>query len=269
MKHIRARSDDSAQEQPRLLERASTAELEQIKANVLTASTPRLPLAESLPALAVDLSRLDPHLVVLSEHDPFASRQYGKLVVTLISLAAARPLKRLLVTSAQHGDGRTSVVLNLAGALSSAKRRVLVLDTDLLRPSVLRLLGADVPAGLPEGVACGLPLEDVAVRVEPFGFSLLATRARVENPVGVLDSAMLRAYLQSLDLHYDFILFDSPPLLASPDAQVLLRLTDGVLLVIRPGAVTPAQMGRALTMFNKEDLIGVVLNRAETSSSYD
>ena len=80
---------------------------------------------------------------------------------------------------------------------------------------------------------------------------------------------MLRAYLQSLDLHYDFILFDSPPLLASPDAQVLLRLTDGVLLVIRPGAVTPAQMGRALTMFNKEDLIGVVLNRAETSSSYD
>src|SRR5439155_15973779 len=157
-----------------------------------------------------------------------------------------------------------SVLLNLAGALTGAKRRVLVVDTDLFRPSVLRLLGADVEAGLSEGVACSLPIAEVAVRVLPFGFSLLSTRARVENSVEVLDSTMFRAYLQLVEPHYDFILFDSPPLLTRPDAQILLRLVDGALLVIRPGTTTPAQMSRALTMFNKEDLIGVVLNQVVT-----
>src|SRR5206468_6803693 len=79
-----------------------------------------------------------------------------------------------------------------AGALTGAKRRVLVVDTDLFRPSVLRLLGAHVEAGLPEGVECGLPISDVAVRVLPFGFSLLSTRARVENSIEVLDSGIFR-----------------------------------------------------------------------------
>jgi len=263
MKQFRVKSEepkaDLGGEAGRMLERA--AELEQIQAEALTAPNQRYSLAESLSPITLDLARIDPHLNTLSEHHPFASEQYGKLVVMLISLASTRPLKRVLVTSAKQGEGRTSVLLNLAGALAGAKRRVLVVDTDLFQPSTLRLLGANVEAGLAEVVTCGLPMSDVTVRVLPFGFSLLPTRAHVENSVEVLDSSMFRAYLQLVEPHYDFVLFDSPPLLTNADAQILLRLVDGALLVIRPGTTTPVQMSKALRMFNKEDLIGVVLNR--------
>jgi non-specific protein-tyrosine kinase len=152
--------------------------------------------------------------------------------------------KRLLITSAKHGEGRTSVVLNLAGALAKANLRVLIIESDLSRPSMLRLLGAEVVAGLPECLAHGVPLAEGAVKVLPRGFSLLATRSRVETSVEVLGSPAFRADLRALENDYDFILFDSPP----------------------PGLTTPAEMARALVMFKKEDLVGVVLNRSAAAS---
>jgi Mrp family chromosome partitioning ATPase len=104
------------------------------------------------------------------------------------------------------------------------------------------------------------------VKVLPRGFSLLATRSRVETSVEVLGSPAFRADLRALENDYDFILFDSPPLLGSPDAQMLLNLVDKSILVIRPGLTTPAEMARALVMFKKEDLVGVVLNRSAAAS---
>ena len=89
---------------------------------------------------------------------------------------------------------------------------------------------------------------------------------QVENSVEVLDSPVFMANLQMIADDYDFILFDSPPLLASSDAQLLLRLVDRMLLVIRPGVTNPAQIAQALAMFRKKDLLGVVLNRVLPSS---
>src|SRR2546427_4394694 len=138
-------------------------------------------LSELVPAVTVDPARVDPHLVALHNSDPLAMRQYVRLVATLIALDTKKPSKRLLIGSARHGDGRTSVTLNLAGTLASAKRRVLVVDTDLLRPSTLRLLGVDVETGLPEGLSRGLTVNEIARRILPFNFDLLATPSRVEN----------------------------------------------------------------------------------------
>ena len=241
------------------------SELERRRPETVTAPDQHS-LSELVPNVTVDLAGVDPHLVALHNSDLFATRQYLRLVATLIALDTKRPSKRLLIGSARHGEGRTSVTLNLAGTLASAKRRVLVVDTDLLRPSILRLLGVDVKTGLPEGISRGLTVSEIAVRILPFNFDLLATRSPVENSVEVLGSAVFMANLQMIADDYDFILFDSPPLLVSSDAQLLLRLVDRMLLVIRPGATTPAQMAEALAMFRKKDLLGVVLNRVLASS---
>ena len=232
---------------------------------VSPSSRPHSRFLTTLP-VTLDPTRIDPHLVTLCNSDPPAAQQYERLVVSLISNAGTRP-KRLLITSAKHGEGRTSVVLNLAGALAKANLRVLVIESDLSRPSMLRLLGAEVVAGLPECLAQGVPLAEGAVKVLPHSFSLLATRSRVETSVEVLGSPALRADLQALECDYDFILFDSPPLLASPDAQMLLNLVDKSILVIRPGLTSPGEMARALAIFKKEDFVGAVLNRSVASSS--
>ena len=216
---------------------------------------------QSGPTATVDLAQTQPHPLVSPEFSQVAFEQYRRLAVTLISSGTAR-YKKLLVISAQRAEGRTSVLLNLAAALARTKRRVLVIDTDLVRPSTLRLLQMDVEVGLAEGLARGLAPSEMTVQLVPLGFSLLATRAPIENSIEVLGSSGLRALLEKLEPEFDFILFDSPPLRDSPDAQMLLHLVDKALLVIRPGINSSAQMAKALEMFRKEDLIGVVMNRA-------
>jgi Mrp family chromosome partitioning ATPase len=110
------------------------------------------------PANEVDLrpKRIDPRLVAFNDFDPRDIAPYNRLVISLISAAASRKLKRVLIASPQYGDGRTTVTLNLAAALARARQRVLVVESDFLRPSALRLLGVDSATGLADAVTKGL-----------------------------------------------------------------------------------------------------------------
>ena len=122
------------------------------------------------------------------------------------------------------------MTLNLACALAGAKQRVLVIDGDLNRPSVLRLLGLESPLGLAETLGKQMPPGAAALRVQPSGFDILPTRERVDNPAELLASPSFVEMLESLDSSYDFILFDSSPLTAAAEPSLLVRITDATLL---------------------------------------
>jgi capsular exopolysaccharide synthesis family protein len=218
------------------------------------------------PAREVDLKpgRLDPRLVAFHDFDPQAIAPYNRLVISLISAAASRKLQRVLIASAQYGDGRTGVTLNLAAALARAGQRVLVVESDFLRPSALRLLGVDAETGLAEAVAKGLAPNQAMVWLQPIGFNLLPTRAQVENSAELLASPVFEAMMQMLMPEFDFILFDSAPLLAVADASLLELHTDATLLVIRQGCTSTSKMAKAVALLNEERLLGAVINRVAT-----
>lgn len=224
-----------------------------------------LPIQRSMmrPAREVELTlaRLDPHLVAIHELDPQAVSQFSRLAISLISGAARQTMKRVMMTSAHHGEGRTCVVLNLAAALARARQRVLVIDTDLRRPSVGRLLGIDSEIGLAEAVALGMQPEQAITRIMPADFHVMLTRGQVENSAELLASHNFKRLLSELDACYDFILFDSAPLLSSADASLLSLLTTSTLLVVRPGATSTVEMGRSISLLNEETFFGVVMNR--------
>ena len=223
-----------------------------------------LKLGQSIyPANEVTLKsgRLDPRLVAFYDLDPQRIAPYNRLVISLIATASSRNLQRVLITSAQYGDGRTSVTLNLAASLARAGQRVLVFETDLQRPSALRLLGIDVETGLGEAISLGLAPSQAMVWLKPIGFNLLPTRSPVENSAELLSSPIFESMLQTLRPEYDFILFDSAPLLAVADANLLSLHTDGTLLVVRQGRTSTSQMAKAITLLEEERLLGVVLNR--------
>ena len=218
------------------------------------------------PVYEVDLrpKRLDPGLIAFNDFDPHDIAPYNQLAISLISAAASRKLKRVLIASAQYGDGRTTVTLNLAAALARARQRVLVVESDFQRPSALRLLGIDSATGLAEAVAKGLAPSKAMVWLQPIGFNLLPTCAQVENSAELLASPYFEVLVRTLSPEYDFILFDSAPLLAAADASLLELHTDVTLLVIRPGVASIRQMARAVTPLDEERLIGAVLNRVVT-----
>jgi Mrp family chromosome partitioning ATPase len=218
------------------------------------------------PAYEVDLKpkRLAPGLVAFNDFDPHDIAPYNRLAISLISAAASRKIKRVLIASAQYGDGRTTVTLNLAAALARARQRVLVVESDFLRPSALRLLGIDSATGLAEAVAKGLEPSKAMVWLQPIGFNLLPTCAQVENSAELLASPSFEVMMRTLSPEFDFILFDSAPLLAAADARLLEHHTDATLIVIRPGAASTKQMAKAVTILSEERLFGAVLNRVVT-----
>lgn len=210
----------------------------------------------------VDAARIDPHLVVFYDFDPPAAEEYRKLAITLISAAADQPLRRVLIASAQHGEGRTCVTLNLACALAQAKKSVLVVDADLQRPSLLRLLGLEAESGLADVVSGRVPASAATLRVMPQAFDILPLRERVENSAEILDSPALRETLNDCEAHYDFMLFDSPPLLDSKDASLLMKLTHTTMMVVHPGKTNAGHLSRAIAPLPEDNVFGVVLNRA-------
>jgi Mrp family chromosome partitioning ATPase len=220
----------------------------------------------TFPAREVDLrpKRLDPSLIAFNDFDPHAIAPYNRLVISLISAATSRKLKRVLIASAQKGDGRTTVMLNLAAALARARQRVLVVESDFLRPSASRLLGIDSTMGLAEAVAKGLAPGNAMVWLQPIGFNLMPTCAQVENSAELLASPYFEVMMRTLSPEFDFILFDSAPLLAAADARLLEHHTDATLMVIREGGASTSQMAKAVALLNEQRLLGAVLNRVVT-----
>ncbi len=212
--------------------------------------------------LTVIPERIDPHLVAFHNFDRPASQQYNKLALSLISKAAERGFKRVLVASAQEGEGRTCVTLNLACALVRARQRVLVVDCDLSNPSVMRRLGLHAEIGMYEAFDRGMPPASAAVSIRPYGFNVLPTTHPLENPAELLAMPGFWKMLQAFDPDYDFILFDSSALGSGSDSSLLVRFTDTTLLVVRAGHTSSAQMAKALTPLGQDDILGVVINRA-------
>jgi Mrp family chromosome partitioning ATPase len=121
-------------------------------------------------------------------------------------------------------------------------------------------LSAEV--GLSDALKKGLPAGSAVVRIQPYGFDLLPTREQVKNSAELLASGSFEEMLRLFEPDYDFILFDSPPLLAVADSSLLIRHTDATVLVIRSGKTTSGQIGKAVAPLVQEKILGVVLNRA-------
>jgi capsular exopolysaccharide synthesis family protein len=212
--------------------------------------------------LTLDPARVDPHLISFYNSNPQATERYNKLALSLISRAAERGFKRVLVASAQQGEGRTTVTLNLAAALARARQRVLVVDCDFMNPGIARALGINCEIGLADAFERGLPSGAATTRIRPYGFHVVANRRRIQNSVELMAAPGFWKMLQTFDEHYDFILFDSSPLLCFGDSSLLVRFTDTTLLVVQAGRVDSGELTKAMSPFTQDDILGVVMNRA-------
>jgi len=218
-------------------------------------------LADPAREVSLNFFHVASHLVTLHENNLTASEQFDMLALKLIAGTTERLFKRVLVASVQQGEGRTSVLINLAGSLARAGKKVLVVDTDFVRPSITRLLGIETQIGLAEAYSRGLPPGAAIMKILPADFHILPARERVDNAVEILTSPVFHEMLEILDPNYDFILFDSPSILDRADCNMLVKLVDTTLIVVRQGVTKALNMSKAVECFSRDDIFGVVLNR--------
>ena len=191
-------------------------------------------------------------------------------------LAQARqegPLKTVLISSGMPSEGKSFIALNLAVSLArGSKNRVLLIDGDLRRPTLHKSLGASNNPSLLDYLDGSAELSEVLQYNDAKGdassaglaeLAFIAAGTYANNSSDLIIGGRLESLILSVAQQFDWILIDSPPVLAVPDAVDIARFVDGVLLVARE-AKTPYQViQRAQAAFSQSRLLGVVLNAAK------
>jgi capsular exopolysaccharide synthesis family protein len=215
-------------------------------------------------ALTDSADGVDDHLVSLVAPAAFEAEQYRALRYAVEQFHELRNLRIVAVSSPSVGDGKTTTAINLAGALAQApEARVLLVDADLRRPSVARLLALDGHhgPGLVNAILDPtLSLERVARPRPPFNLSVISAGQMPPSPYEVLKSPRLGALLQEARIRYDYIVLDAPPLCPVQDCRVIAQWVDGFLLVVAAHRTPRRLVEQALNVVERGKVLGLVFN---------
>lgn len=180
------------------------------------------------------------------------------------------PLRRLLITSAEPGEGKSTIAANIAVAFAQAGKKVILIDADMRRPSVHQLFEVPNSHGLTTLLRANEPGAGAVAHVtQEAGLRLITTGPLPPNPAELLGSERMRVLMSRLANEADLIVIDSPPLHAVTDAAVVARAVDGVVLVTQPGTTKRAALAQAKEALDRVGarVLGVVLNQVTDRSA--
>ncbi len=171
----------------------------------------------------------------------------------------------IVVTSTGPREGKSVVAANLAASLAKAEQRVLLIDADLRRPTVHRTFDLPLQPGLSE-LLSGVKTSDRLVRPTKIaGLSIISAGGPPDNPSELLASSRFRTLLASLSSHFDWIVLDSPPVMAVADAAIVADEASSVLFVVAADFTREdaAKIALGELASAKRKLLGAVLNRVD------
>lgn len=214
---------------------------------------------------------VDEHLVSLLDPTGFEAEQYRALQHMVEQMHKAADLAVVAVSSPGRGDGKTTTAINLAGALAhAADARVLLVDADLRQPDVLNHLGLrdGVGGDLVDAIMDPtLALDTVVTRHPTFNLSVLAARRPASSPYELLKGARFGGVLGEARSQYNYIVVDTPPLVAIPDCRAIAKWVDGFLIVVAAHRTPRRLVEEALSIIDSSKLAGLIFNLDERSVS--
>src|SRR5271156_819897 len=197
------------------------------------------------------------------------AESYRALRTSLLLTNLGAPPKVIMVTSALPQEGKTTTSMNTALVLAQKGIRVLLIDADLRRPSIHKILGMGPRSGLSNVLTGSATLQQTITRSSILpNLSILPAGTPPPNPAELLASSNMRDVLEELRGQYDHIVVDTPPTLSVTDAVVLSPRADAIVLVIRSGQTTKQALRRSrdILMRVNAKVSGVLLNAVDLSS---
>lgn len=228
-------------------------------------------------------------LVTLYDPKSVLAEAFRSLRTNVLFAGMDRNVKTLLFTSAGLGEGKSTVVINLAIALAQDGKRVLLVDSDLRKPIIAARLGLPREPGLSEVLVGGTPWREAVRSVTDLmlgslgvdcvmntpgldNLNVLASGAIPPNPAEFLNSKRLKDLILEMREEYDFVLFDTPPILPISDAVTVGSRVDGAVLVYQVGRVGRNALKRAKFLLEHAQavVLGTVLTnvRPEVTPEY-
>lgn len=202
------------------------------------------------------------HLITqLNPRSPI-SEQYRTIRTNLQFASVDQELKTMLITSSGPSEGKSMTAANLAVVYAQQEKKVLLIDADLRKPTVHYTFRMDNLRGLSNLLVNEARLEDTTYSSMVDNLDIISSGPVPPNPSELLGSKRMRTLIEEMSKLYDVIIFDTPPILAVPDAQILANFVDGSLLVLRSKHTEQeaAMKAKEALQSAKAKILGTVLN---------
>ena len=201
--------------------------------------------------------------MILNESSPFALQEAYKTLRTNLQFSLrGHGSKRFCITSCSAGEGKSITILNLAISFAETGKKVLLVDADLRRPALARLLIEKATPGLSNVLADQADLRE-AIRPGVYtNLDVMFAGDVPPNPSELLSSEKMQKLVEELSGEYDYILIDTPPVNVVSDCCIIANMLDGVLLLARQGRSRKDGIKQAVNQLKLTDakLLGYVLN---------
>ncbi|SES42784.1 CpsD/CapB family tyrosine-protein kinase [Salipaludibacillus aurantiacus] len=197
------------------------------------------------------------------------SEQFRTLRTNIQFASIDRQIKTIMVTSSSPAEGKSTTIANLGVVLAQQHNRVLFVDSDMRKPSAHFTFQVPNHTGLTTVLTQQTKLEDTVLDSSIPRLDILPSGPVPPNPSELLGSRAMKAFVTEVAKKYDYVLFDAPPVNAVTDPQLLSRLVDGTILVVRSGKTEEEDAKKAVDQLKKVDahIIGAVLNDRELENS--
>ena len=219
----------------------------------------------------IDERSVSNQLITFLDHISPLSEAYRRLRINVVYANPDKHYKVIMVTSANKGEGKSTVAANLAVTFSESEKSVLIIDLDLRRPTQHKVFGENREPGLTETLFETVNLSEIIRSTVAPNVDLMTVGKKTPEPATVLDSKRLKQLIDKLKDRYDHIILDTAPYGIISDSASLLRLVDGLVIVTRFNRTTKQELEFTLDGLShlKADVLGLVLNAFDPEKSSD
>ena len=179
-----------------------------------------------------------------------------------------KPVKTILITSTGPAEGKSTTAINLSIAIAQTGIKTILVDCDLRKPSIHTSFGIPQEPGISNYLSSGAKIENITHRTQEENLAIIPCGVIPPNPAEILSTKKMQDFIGELKNIYDFIIIDTPPVLAVTDAAILASRIDAVFLVVQSGRATLQGITRARISLDNvhAPLKGVILNNLKAES---
>jgi succinoglycan biosynthesis transport protein ExoP len=194
---------------------------------------------------------------------------YQILRTNLKTISASKSTKTIAVTSSVPQEGKSEVSANLAAAIATVGQKVLLIDADMRLSTQHTRWRLPNQVGLSNILEHGISWREVRQEVTPY-LDVITAGQQVSNPVALIDSQNMKQLIEAVADNYDYVIFDTPPLVGIADTTILGKMTDGTLMVTRPGILDYSSALDAKKILEKteQNVVGMVVNGENIENTY-